>query len=184
MMNMTGISKLMSLVLRHKPGVLNIVVDGHGWTDVATLIERINARQPFDRAMLEEIVRTDNKQRYAFSPDGTRIRANQGHSLPVDLELLPKTPPEVLWHGTGTKFVESIERQGLKRMGRQYVHLSADPETAVTVGRRHGKPALFMLDTARMIADGLEFYQAENGVWLTNPVPPRYLTLAPIKSDR
>ena len=126
-------SKFISLILRHKPEVLNIELDNHGWTDVETLIARIDAMQPFDMGMLEEIVRTDNKQRYAFNADKTKIRANQGHSVPIDLELVPKTPPEALYHGTGERFVESIDREGLKPMQRQYVHLSGDVETAVKV---------------------------------------------------
>lgn len=124
---------------------------------------------------MEQIVRTDSKQRYAFSEDGTRIRANQGHSVAVDLELKPQTPPETLWHGTGDRFVASIEREGLRRMQRQYVHLSADPDTAVKVGKRHGRPVLFEVDAARMAADGIRFYRSENGVWLTEAVPVKYL---------
>lgn len=120
-------------------------------------------------------MRTDSKQRYAFSEDGTRIRANQGHSVAVDLELKPQTPPETLWHGTGDRFVASIEREGLRRMQRQYVHLSADPDTAVKVGKRHGRPVLFEVDAARMAADGIRFYRSENGVWLTEAVPVKYL---------
>lgn len=173
---MREISKLIALALRHRPEVLGIELDAHGWTDAAALVAAIDARQPFDMAALETIVAMDEKQRYAFNADHTRIRASQGHSIPVDLALVPVTPPDVLWHGTGEKLVERIEREGLKPMSRQYVHLSADTETAVKVGRRHGRPVVFRVDAARMAADGLRFYRSENGVWLTNAVPPQYLT--------
>ena len=174
-MNTTQISKLISLVLRHHPEKLGLTLDAHGWADTKALVEAINAIQPFDMKRLETIARTDSKQRYAFSPDKARIRANQGHSIPVDLELTPRTPPNILWHGTGERFVNAIMREGLKPMGRQYVHLSADPETAVKVGKRHGKPVLFTVDAARMVVDGLLFYRSENGIWLTDVVPVRYL---------
>ena len=174
-MNTTQISKLISLVLRHHPERLGLTLDAHGWADTGALIKAINAIQPFDMEQLEAIVRTDPKQRYAFSPDKTHIRANQGHSIPVDLELIPRTPPDTLWHGTGERFVNAIMQEGLKPMGRQYVHLSADPDTAVRVGMRHGRPVLFTVDSARMASDGLLFYRSENGVWLTDAVPPQYL---------
>ena len=176
-MNTTQISKLISLVLRHHPERLGLALDAHGWADTSALIDAINAIQPFDMEQLEAIVRADLKQRYAFSPDKLRIRANQGHSIPVDLELTPRTPPAILWHGTGEGFFSAIMREGLKPMGRQYVHLSADAETAVKVGRRHGRPVLFTVDAARMVGDGLSFYCSENGVWLTDAVPATYLNM-------
>ena len=175
-MTQTQISKLISLVLRHHPERLGLTLDEHGWADTAALIAAINAIQPFDMEALETIVRTDNKQRYAFNDDRTRIRANQGHSLAVDLELTPITPPAVLWHGTGEKSVDSILRDGLRPMNRQYVHLSPDLETAEMVGRRHGRPVVFTVDAARMSADGHTFYRSANGVWLTDSVPSQYLT--------
>ena len=175
MKTMTEISKLIALVLRHKPEAMNIHLDAHGWTETSTLIERINAIQPFDMAMLEEIVRTDNKQRYAFNKDKTKIRANQGHSIPVDLELTPKQPPSILWHGTGQKSAKGIWKKGLLPNGRQYVHLSSDPETAAKVGIRHGEPVIFVIDAEAMTKDGLVFYQSQNGVWLADSVPSKYL---------
>ena len=174
-MNTTQISKLISLVLRHHPERLGLALDAHGWADASALIDAINAIQPFDMEQLEAIVRADPKQRYAFSPDKSRIRANQGHSIPIDLELIPRTPPVMLWHGTGERFVSAILREGLKPMGRQYVHLSADPDTAMKVGRRHGRPVLFTVDAAWMASDGLLFYRSENGVWLADAVPSQYL---------
>lgn len=168
-------SKLIALVLRHKPEELGLTMDRHGWVDTRALIEKLNAIQPFDMEKLEEIVRTDNKQRYSFSADKSRIRANQGHSVPVDLELMPLEPPKALWHGTATRFSESIERQGLLPMQRQYIHLSADIETAVRVGRRHGKPVIYEVDAGAMFEAGHAFYRSENGVWLTKAVPAEYL---------
>lgn len=176
MKSLTQISKLISLVLRHKPDELGLTMDKHGWVSTEALIEKLNAIQPFDMGMLQEIVRTDNKQRYAFNADKSCIRANQGHSLPVDLELLPRTPPEKLWHGTATRFAQSIEQQGLRPMNRQYVHLSDNLQTAVAVGKRHGSPMVYEIDAAAMHQAGHTFYCSENGVWLTASVPPEYLS--------
>ena len=134
-MGLTETSKFISLILRHHPEVIGIALDEHGWADVDELIAGIAKSRPFDMNMVEEIVSTDKKQRYSFSDDKTLIRANQGNSVPVDVELEAKTPPETLWHGTGAKSVPSIDEQGLKRMSRLYVHLSGDYDTAVTVGR-------------------------------------------------
>lgn len=125
--------------------------------------------------MLEEIVRTDNKQRYSFNEDRTLIRANQGHSIPVDVELPVTEPPEILWHGTGRKYVESIDQTGLLPKGRLYVHLSQDTETAVKVGSRHGRAVVYRVKSGRMAADGYLFYRSVNGVWLTKEVPVQYL---------
>ena len=175
MKTLNEISKLIALVLRHKPGELGLTMDSHGWVETKALIEKLNERQPFDMEMLEEIVRTDNKQRYSFNSDKTRIRANQGHSIPVDLELLPQTPPNVLYHGTATRFSGIIDQQGLKPMQRQYVHLSDRLETAVNVGKRHGAPLVYVIDAEAMQKAGYVFYCSENGVWLTDSVPPEYL---------
>lgn len=125
--------------------------------------------------MLEQIVATDDKQRYSFNADKTLIRANQGHSIPVDVELQQMTPPEILWHGTGEKFVPAIDEQGLIKKSRLYVHLSKDYETAVKVGVRHGRPVIYEVMTGQMSRDGYVFYQSVNGVWLTDHVPLRYL---------
>ena len=125
--------------------------------------------------ILEEIVRTDEKQRYSFNDDKTKIRANQGHAIEVDVELEEKEPPEILWHGTGEKFATSIDNIGLIPKSRLYVHLSKDEETATTVGRRHGKPVLYMVNTREMYKDGFKFFLSKNGVWLTKEVPVRYL---------
>lgn len=127
-----------------------------------------------NRELLEEIVRTDNKQRYSFNEDKTLIRANQGHSIPVDVGLKEQEPPELLYHGTAAGFLSSIEREGLKPMGRLYVHLSKDAETAVNVGKRHGKPVVLKIHSGGMYRDGQVFYLSENGVWLTKKVEPKY----------
>lgn len=174
-MNLTKTSKYLSLILRHRPEAAGITLDEHGWARVDELIAGIKKTQKFNMDMLEEIVRTDSKQRYSFNEDHTLIRANQGHSIPVDVELPVTEPPEVLWHGTGQKYVESIDQEGLLPKGRLYVHLSGDPETAVNVGSRHGKPAVYRVDSARMATDGYLFYRSVNGVWLTEKVPTEYL---------
>jgi putative RNA 2'-phosphotransferase len=127
--------------------------------------------------MLERIVRTDEKQRYSFNEDKTLIRANHGHSIPVDVELEEKIPTEILWHGTGEKYVDSINLQGLIRKSRLYVHLSKDKETAQKVGSRHGRPVTYQVRAGRMYAGVYKFYQSVNGVWLTEHVPPEYLVI-------
>lgn len=174
-MNIKETSKFISLILRHKPEAIGISLDEHGWADVDELIAGISRTHELDRDILEEIVRTDDKQRYSFNEDKTLIRANQGHSIPVDVELDEVKPPEELWHGTGEKYVLSIDRQGLLPKSRLYVHLSKDEETAVKVGKRHGKPVLYIVKARKMYRDGYKFYLSKNGVWLTKEVPVKYL---------
>lgn len=173
-------SVFISLILRHKPETIGITLDAHGWADVEKLIKGINATEKYqiDMPMLEEIVRTDNKQRYSFNEDKTKIRANQGHSIEVDVELNEAEPPEILYHGTGEKYVESILREGLIPKSRLYVHLSKDMETAVNVGNRHGKSHIFIVRTGEMFRQGYKFWLSENGVWLTKEVPTEYLEKA------
>ena len=175
-MSQNDVSKFIALILRHKPETIGITLDEHGWANVGELIAGIARQQPFTMEMLEEIVRTDNKQRYSFNEDKTLIRANQGHSIPVDVELPEKLPPAILYHGTGTKYTESINEQGLIPKSRLYVHLSQDYETAVKVGQRHGKPFVYKVDAGRMSADGYKFFLSINGVWLTKRVLPEYLS--------
>lgn len=174
-MSLTETSRYMSLILRHKPETIGITLDEHGWADTKELIDGISKTKMFNMQILEEIVRTDNKQRYSFNEDKTKIRANQGHSVPVDVELEQKMPPEYLWHGTGQKYVSSIDKQGLLPKSRLYVHLSSDEKTAVTVGLRHGIPVIYKVHSRQMAEDGYEFYCSVNGVWLTKEVPVRYL---------
>lgn len=174
-MSLREISKYMSLILRHKPEAIGITLDEHGWANVEDLIAGISKDNKFNMEMLEEIVRTDEKQRYSFNEDKTLIRANQGHSIPVDVELEEKEPPEILWHGTGEKYVAAIDREGLIPKSRLYVHLSKDKETAVKVGNRHGKPIVYTVHSKQMHEDGYKFYLSVNGVWLTKEVPIKYL---------
>lgn len=171
------LSKFISMILRHKPQVIGITLDEHGWANVDELVEGINKNEAFSKATLEKIVKTDKKQRYSFSQDRILIRANQGHSIPVDVELEKKEPPKVLYHGTGSRFVKSIQEQGLLPMERLYVHLSTDVETATNVGKRHGTPVIFQVNAEQMQKDGYDFFQSVNGVWLTKEVPAKYLEL-------
>ena len=167
--------KFLSLILRHHPEVIGIQLDEHGWADVDALIAGIRKSRPFDMEMLEEIVETNNKKRYSFDEDHTLIRANQGHSVPVDVELPVVSPPEILFHGTAEKYIESIRSQGLIPKSRLYVHLSGDAETARDVGARHGVPVLLRVHSGQMERDGYTFYRSVNGVWLTEAVPEKYL---------
>lgn len=173
-MNLTKTSKYISLILRHKPETIGISLDEHGWANVKDLIDGVNKTHKLDMKMLEEIVATDDKQRYSFNEDKTKIRANQGHSIDVDVELEEAVPPEMLWHGTGIKYVKSIDAEGLISKSRLYVHLSSDPNTAIDVGKRHGSPAIYCIDALRMHNDGYKFYKSKNGVWLTKHVPTEY----------
>ncbi len=173
-----NISKFISLVLRHNPGAAGIRLDEHGWADVRELIRGVNETgRVLDVDMLKEIVRTNDKKRFAFNEDCTKIRANQGHSIQVDVELTETDPPDVLYHGTATRFLGSIlnKREGLKSGSRLYVHLSGDYQMAVKVGQRHGVPAVLKVDARQMARDGYVFYLSENGVWLVKEVPEKYL---------
>jgi len=177
MSNLNQTSKFISLILRHKPETIGITLDEHGWADVKELIDGVNSSGSYhmDMDSLKEIVRTDEKQRYSFNEDCTLIRANQGHSIPVDVELQEAIPPEILYHGTGEKYTAAINEQGLLPKSRLYVHLSADLETAKKVGQRHGKPVIYIVDCKAMLAEGYKFYRSVNNVWLTKKVPLVYL---------
>ncbi len=171
-------SVFISLVLRHKPDTAGIQLDEHGWANVDELIEGINnTGRKIDMDILEEIVMTDNKQRYSFNEDKTLIRANQGHSIPVDVELEEKQPPQYLYHGTADRFLVFIMIEGLKPMSRLYVHLSKDQETAMKVGKRHGKPVVLRIKAEEMWKDGVKFYLSQNGVWLTKYVDKKYINV-------
>lgn len=171
------IGKFISLILRHDPQKIGLTLDANGWANVDELISNsAKHKVRFTRKELEEIVVTNDKKRYSFNEDQTKIRANQGHSINIDLELEPISPPPFLYHGTPEKFVASIKEEGLKPMNRQYVHLSADKETATKVGARRGKPYIFTILTGIMHEDGIVFYKAANGVWLTDYVDPKYFS--------
>ena len=174
-MSLKSTSKYISLILRHKPEAIGISLDEHGWANVDELIAGVNRTQPLDMATLERIVAEDEKQRYSFNEDKTLIRANQGHSITVDVELEEVEPPEILYHGTGEKYVASIDEQGLIPKSRLYVHLSPDEETAKKVGQRHGKPVIYTVKSGEMYRDGISFYRSVNGVWLVKDVPVKYL---------
>lgn len=166
----------MSLVLRHQPALAGLVLDAAGWTSVDALLRGAAAAgTPFTREELDEIVRTSDKQRYALCPEGDRIRANQGHTVEVDLGYALGEPPECLFHGTVERFLAAIREQGLLRGARHHVHLSAARETAVNVGQRRGKPIVLEIGARQMAAEGHEFFLSANGVWLTAAVPPRYI---------
>lgn len=174
-MSMKQTSQYIAMILRHKPSVIDITLDEHGWANVEELIAGVSKTHPLDRQLLEEIVSQDEKQRYSFNADHTLIRANQGHSIPVDVELEALTPPERLYHGTGEKYAASIDAQGLIPKSRLYVHLTDDAEYAVKVGQRHGNPVVYTVDSGTMAADGYIFYRSVNGVWLTKEVLAKYL---------
>jgi len=167
------ISKFLSLVLRHKPEEIGLQLDESGWADVEELIAKSDIR--FTKEDLFEIVATSDKQRFALNEDRTKIRANQGHSIEVDLGLPPAVPPDLLYHGTAADTVDVIRKDGIQRMSRQYVHLSTVKDTAVQVGGRHGKPVILTVRAGEMHADGLQFYLSENKVWLTDYVPAKYI---------
>lgn len=168
----------MSLVLRHRPEQIGLVLDEEGWADVEELVTKLNlSGAGIDRAFIEMVVRTNDKKRFAFNEDGTRIRASQGHSVGIDLALQPASPPPVLYHGTAEKNREAILTNGISKMERQHVHLSKDKATAMNVGSRHGRPIVFIVHAAAMATAGHVFYLSANEVWLTDFVDPQFITL-------
>lgn len=171
-------SKFLSFVLRHKPEAIGLALDENGWADIDELINKGNTSgeaSNLDKTLIQEVVDTSDKKRFIISDDGQRIRANQGHSINVDLQLKPVTPPEFLYHGTATRFLDSILKEGLKPQQRQHVHLSTDIDTATAVGQRYGKPVILTIKALLMHEQGFVFYRSENGVWLTEQVPHSYL---------
>lgn len=170
------ISKFLSLVLRHDPSAAKIKLDTNGWANVSDLISGCNnVGKYLDLETLERIVKENDKKRFSFNADHTLIRANQGHSIPVDVELKEVIPPHILYHGTATRFINSIKRSGITRQSRQYVHLCDRRELAINIGTRHGIPVVLTIDSARMAQDGYSFYLSENGVWLCSEIPWRYI---------
>jgi putative RNA 2'-phosphotransferase len=171
------LGRFLSLVLRHNPAAAKIKLDEQGYADVEQLLSGVNrAGWKIDRDRLERIVRENNKQRYSFNEDGTKIRANQGHSLAVDVELEQLVPPMVLYHGTASYAVDSIKAKGIVKGTRQHVHLIEDVDTARKVGSRHGKPAILTINAQAMHESGFIFYRSANGVWLCDHVPWQYVT--------
>ena len=179
MPNDKAVSKFLSYVLRHKPEAAGVTLDPAGWVAIDALIASAErAGRELSREDLERITRENDKKRFTISPDGLRIRAAQGHSVEVDLGLMPVIPPDTLFHGTADRNVEAILAEGLKPQSRQHVHLSPDVQTARKVGARHGKPVILTIASHEAHDQGQIFWQAENGVWLTNALDPKFLTLA------
>lgn len=169
-------SKFLSLVLRHNPALIGIEMDAEGWVWVDELIAKCTAhKHHLTERILDEVVRTNDKKRFSYNESKTKIRANQGHSVEIDLQLDPREPLEFLYHGTVDKFLESIKAGGLQKMERTHVHLSKDVETATTVASRRGKPVILIVRAAEMHRDGYKFYLSENKVWLTDEVPTKYI---------
>lgn len=174
---MRNVGVHIALVLRHNPNVAKIKLDENGWADVDELIAGVRRNgYTIDRDILATVVATDKKGRFAYNADKTKIRANQGHSIKVDVGMEEKRPPKVLYHGTAEKYIESIRREGIKKQSRNYVHLSLDENMAESVGSRHGKPVVLKIDAERMARDGYIFYISLNGVWQTEFVPFEYVT--------
>jgi len=171
------IGKFLSLVLRHQPEIIDIELDEQGWANVQELIDKCKKhRYHFSMNDLIEIVETNDKQRYSFNEKRSKIRANQGHSINIDLDLEAVEPPEFLYHGTATRFLSSIMEQGIIKGSRQHVHLSKDKETATKVGSRHGKPIILTIMSGQMYRNGIFFYQSDNGVWLTDYIDTKYIS--------
>lgn len=171
-------SKFLSLILRHEPERVGLTLGDGGWVSVDALLACCaQARKPISLELLKEVVATNDKQRFAFSDDGLLIRANQGHSVSVDLGLQPSTPPDVLYHGTASRFLEGIWQAGLQKQARHHVHLTANMDVAVVVGQRHGKVVILEIDARQMHLDGHLFFQSDNGVWLVDSVGAGYMRL-------
>ncbi|WP_459926420.1 RNA 2'-phosphotransferase [Flavobacterium covae] len=175
-----NISKFLSLILRHSPETIHLNLDENGWAIVDELIEKANKNRnefhkELDFEIISQVVETNDKKRFSFNEDLTKIRANQGHSITIDLELQPQTPPDELYHGTVAKFMDTILKEGLQKMNRQHVHLSKDKETAIKVGNRRGGAIILKINTHQMTKDGYLFYCSDNDVWLTDEVPPKYI---------
>ncbi|REC61120.1 RNA 2'-phosphotransferase [Chryseobacterium pennae] len=171
------ISKFLSLILRHQPESIGLKLDENGWADVEELrVKSAKKRVHFSFEELDEVVETNNKKRFAFNDDKTKIRASQGHSIDINLALEAIQPPEFLYHGTAEANISSILENGIEKRTRQHVHLSADKETATKVGMRHGKPLILTIRTGKMYEEGVSFYQSANGVWLTEFIDPKYIS--------
>ncbi|AKP44796.1 TPA: RNA 2'-phosphotransferase [Clostridioides difficile] len=172
------LSIFISLILRHKPETIGIKLDDYGYADVNELIEKINnTGRNINIEILEQIVKEDNKQRYSFNDDRSKIRANQGHSINVNVELRELEPPKYLYHGTATRFLDNIKNEGIIKQSRLYVHLSRDIDIAVKVGKRHGTPVILKINTGKMYENGYKFYLSENNVWLCEYIPFKYVEI-------
>lgn len=171
-----NLSKFLAYILRHNPSAVGISLDERGWADMDELIKGINATgRSIDRDLLEQIVREDKKGRYSFNEDKSKIRANQGHSVDVRVEMAECAPPDTLYHGTAKKFLASIKDSGICRRSRRFVHLSGDIKTAFAAGSRYGEPIVLVIDAKRMVADGYRFWLSINGVWQSSDIPWKYV---------
>ncbi len=178
-MNLVRVSKFLSLVLRHHPERINLKLDSEGWANVNDLIQRAKKAGIYlDEELIEKVVSTNDKKRFTLTENGDFIRANQGHSVDIDLGLTPKVPPEMLYHGTASRFIDSIRQKGLIRGQRNHVHLSGDRKTAQSVGERHGKPTVLEVKSGLMSKEDKKFYLSDNGVWLTEHVPAQYIVFS------
>ncbi|GHU02662.1 putative RNA 2'-phosphotransferase [Spirochaetia bacterium] len=178
MNNPVQLSKFLSLVLRHRPEIIHLNMDSAGWVDMDELITNAGKYNniQLNKEIITEIVKTNDKQRFIVDAENSRIRANQGHSINIDLGLEPQTPPPELYHGTAARFIPSIMENGLRPMSRQYVHLSRTIETALTVVKRHGEPVVLSINAKAMYENGYTFYLSENNVWLADHVPREYMS--------
>ena len=177
MADIVTISKFLSLILRHNPSKIGLTLDSQGWVSIHDLLEKANAHgKQISRQLLDRVVAENDKKRFAISDDGHRIRASQGHSVEIDLALSPQVPPEFLFHGTASRFVDSILQTGLNSGNRQHVHLSIDQATALKVGQRHGKPVVLVVRAGEMARSDFKFFLSDNGVWLTDSVPPAFIS--------
>ncbi|TQF67813.1 RNA 2'-phosphotransferase [Pseudoalteromonas luteoviolacea] len=172
-----NISKFLSYVLRHCPEDIDLDLDSEGWACISELISKAQPKIQLTQSLIVEVVSTSDKQRFKISDDGLKIRANQGHSIKVDLNLTLQEPPAALYHGTATRFLDSILDKGLISGKRHHVHLSTDIATAIAVGQRYGKPTILKVNSASMFKQGYKFYISDNNVWLVDNVPPKYLSL-------
>lgn len=169
-------SKYMSFVLRHHPEEIDVVLEDGGWAPLDILIKKMNEKgYKVNLDIVRDVVNSNDKKRFTINEDKTKIKANQGHSVEIDLKLQKKIPPVMLYHGTSEKYVKDIKKKGILKMKRHHVHLSADKDTAINVGFRHGKPFVLSIDTKSMYADNIDFYQSDNNVWLTDYIAPKYI---------
>lgn len=178
MKDVVRLSRYLCRVLRHHPEEIELKIDDRGWADTTELIEKVNTKKKIDMETLEYIVENDQKGRYSFNEDKTKIRVNYGHSIPVNPDYEIASPNTILYHGTATRFLDSIFKKGILSKGRNLVHLSKDIETAQIVGARHGEPIVLEIDTKAMEQDGYKFYKSVNGIWLTDKVPVKYISIA------
>lgn len=172
-------SKFLSFVLRHRPEAIGLELNYNGWVTIDDLVSKANASGMISltHTVVEEVVESNDKKRFSISEDGRRVRANQGHSLKVDLELKAAVPPVILFHGTATRFLDSILSKGLTSMQRNHVHLSSDANTALSIGKRHGKPVVLQISAGQMSHQGYKFHVSTNKVWLVKAVPPAFLSV-------